>query len=99
MSSVPWIHSAAAVGRRTAISSGIGRVSVRDPDGGRHVMEVVGHANPVAGPAAYQIRVDSWYHVAWASSADEVQNALDRVRRAITDGWLPGDADLPDLPD
>jgi hypothetical protein len=96
MSSVPWIRSAATASRRTPARSGIGRVSVRDPDGGRHSMEVVGNADPLAGPAAYQIRVDGWYHVAWVSSADEVQHALDRVRRAITAGWLPGDADLPD---
>jgi hypothetical protein len=79
---------------RTA--SGAGRVSLRDPDGGRHLIEILRRPGPPNGPSAYQVKVDGWYHVGWASSAQEVQAALDRVRRAITSGWLPGDADLPD---
>ena len=95
MSSVPWIHSVASTGRPAAAPYGTGRVSIRDPDGGRHLLEVVARGSAADGPGAYQVKVDGWCHVAWASSPQEVQSALDRVRRAIVAGWLPGDADLP----
>jgi hypothetical protein len=93
MSNTPWSPSAAA-GAEPA-TTGTGRVSVRDPDGGRHVIEVLGHSDGRGRQSPYQVRVDGWYHAAWASSTDDVRMTLDRVRRAIAAGWLPGDADLP----
>jgi hypothetical protein len=76
-------------------STETGRVSLRDPDGGRHQIEVLRHTSRPAGQSTYQVKVDSWYHVGWASSSDEVAVAVDRVRRAVISGWLPGDCDLP----
>jgi hypothetical protein len=78
-----------------AASTETGRVSLRDPDGGRHQIEVLRHSGRPAGNSTYQVKVDSWYHVGWASSTDEVAIAVDRVRRAVISGWLPGDCDLP----
>jgi hypothetical protein len=88
-------RSRSAAARAEPTTTGTGRVSVRDPDGGRHVIEVLSHRDGDAAPAPYQIKVDGWFHAAWASSTEEVRMSLDRVRRAITAGWLPGDAELP----
>jgi hypothetical protein len=87
--------SGAAQAPAPALSSS-GRVSLRDPDGGRHVVEVLGRSAAPGTRSSYQITVDGWYHVGKADSASEVQESLDRVRRAMAAGWLPGDADLPD---
>ena len=76
-------------------STSTGRVALRDPDGGRHLIEVIAHGAALPGRSEYQVKVDGWYHVAWASSADEVEAVLGRLQQAIKAGWLPGDSDLP----
>src|ERR1700722_19150715 len=96
MSEAPQIRFATTTDPGPQVMSpATGRVSLRDPDGGRHLIEVLRHTGRPGGISTYQVKVDSWYHVGWASSTEEVALAVDRVRRAVISGWLPGECDLP----